>query len=124
MSAIQFITDAEGNRISAVVPIELFEKLVAETELDEFFEPVPYEAGDNDEETFPHDVVMIRRKQNVPMHVAWRIYRNLTREQVAEALGITTSGVAKLETRTKPQKKTLEKLAKLYDCRVTQLYLD
>ena len=53
MSAIQFMTDAEGNRISAVIPIELFNKLAAESELDEFFEPVPFEADDNDDETIP-----------------------------------------------------------------------
>ncbi|WP_312242626.1 helix-turn-helix transcriptional regulator [Pantoea sp.] len=124
MNGIQFLTDASGKRQSAVIPIELFEKLVAESELDIFFESVPYEAGPNDDETYPHEIVTIRNKQDVPMHVAWRLHRGLTREQVAEALGISTSGVAKMETRAKPHKATLQKLAKLYDCRVTQLYLE
>lgn len=71
MNAIQFITDAEGNRISAVIPIELFNKLAAESELDVFFEPVPYEADDNDDETIPGAVVDIRHENNVPLHGAY-----------------------------------------------------
>jgi DNA-binding Xre family transcriptional regulator len=123
MNGIQFLTDATGKRTSAVIPIELFEKLVAESELDEFFEPVPYEAGDNDDETLPGDVINILHKQDVPLHVAWRLYRGMSQDDVAAALGITQAGVSKMESRTKPQKATLEKLAKLYDCRVTQLYM-
>jgi len=122
MSAIQFITDAEGNRISAVIPIELFNKLAAETEIDEFFEPVPYEADDNDDETIPGAVVDIRYDNKVPLHVAWRLHRGYSQEYVAEALGITQAGVSNMEKRAKPQKTTLEKLARIYDCRVTQLY--
>lgn len=122
MSAIQFITDAEGNRISAVIPIELFNKLAAETELGEFFEPVPYEADDNDDETIPGAVVDIRYANKVPLHVAWRLHRGYSQEYVAEALGITQAGVSNMEKRVKPQKATLEKLARIYDCRVTQLY--
>lgn len=122
MSAIQFMTDAEGNRISAVIPIELFNKLAAESELAEFFEPVPYEADDNDDETIPGAVVDIRHENNVPLHAAWRLYRCYSQEYVAEALGITQAGVSNMEKRAKPQKATLEKLARIYDCRITQLY--
>ncbi|MEQ4530364.1 MAG: helix-turn-helix transcriptional regulator [Mixta sp.] len=124
MSAIQYMTDANGKRISAVIPIELFNKLVADADLEELFASLPYEAGDNDEETIPHDVVKIRRKEKVPLHAAWRIYRGLSQAEVAKALGITQAGVSAIEQRTKPQRATLEKLAKLYDCRPTQLYLD
>jgi DNA-binding XRE family transcriptional regulator len=122
MSAIQFMTDAEGNRVSAVIPIELFNKLAAESELAEFFEPVPYEADDNDEETIPGAVVDLRHNNNVPLHAAWRLYRGYSQEYVAEALGITQAGVSNMERRAKPQRATLEKLAVIYDCRVTQLY--
>jgi len=122
MSAIQFMTDAEGNRISAVIPIEIFNKLAAESELAEFFESVPYEADDNDDETIPGAVVDIRHENNVPLHAAWRLYRGYSQEYVAEALGITQAGVSNMKKRAKPQKATLEKLARIYDCRITQLY--
>lgn len=122
MSAIQFITDAEGNRVSAVISIELFNRLVAERELAEFYEPVPYVADDNDDETIPGAVVNIRHENNVPLHAAWRLYRGYSQEYVAEALGITQAGVSNMKKRAKPQKATLEKLARIYDCRITQLY--
>lgn len=122
MNGIQFLTDADGNRTSAVIPIELFNKLAAESDLAEFFEPVPYEADDNDDETIPGNVVDIKLANKVPLHVAWRLHRGYSQEYVAEALNITQAGVSNMEKRAKPQRATLEKLARIYDCRVTQLY--
>jgi len=51
MNAIQFLTDERGNRTGAVIPIELFNKLMAERHLDDVFESVPYEVGPDDDET-------------------------------------------------------------------------
>lgn len=124
MSAIQFLIDESGNRTSAVIPIALFEKLMAKSDLDEAYEPVPYNAGPNDDEMIPHEVLKISRRQAVPLHVAWRIHRQMSQEDVARELGITQAGVSKLESRKKPQMQTLEKLAALYRCRTGQLYLD
>lgn len=124
MNTIQFLTDERGNRTGAVIPIELFNKLVAGRHLDEVFEPLPYKAGSDDDETIPHDVMKISRRQSVPLHVAWRLHRQMSQEEVANKLGITQAGVSKLESRKKPQKQTLEKLAALYDCRTSQLYID
>lgn len=124
MSNIQFLTDNAGNRISAVVPMELFEKLAEDADLDELYEPIRVKAGANDDETFPNEIVNIHLDQNVPVHVAWRIFRGMTQSDVAKALGITQGGVAMMEKRKKPQAATLDKLAALYSCRVTQLYLD
>jgi len=116
------MTDAEENRISAVIPIELFNKLAAESELDEFFEPVTFKADDNDDERIPGAVVDIRHDNDVPLHVAWRMFRGYSQEYAAESLGITQAGVSNMEKRAKSQKATLEKLARIYDCRVTQVY--
>lgn len=124
MSTIQYLTDATGKRTSAVIPIELFERLMAKSNLDEAFESVPYTPGPDDDETIPHYVLKIRRRQSVPLHVAWRLYRGLSQEEVARELGITQAGVSNMESRKKPQKQTLEKLAALYECRPTQLYID
>lgn len=124
MRNIQFLTDENGARQSAVIPIDLFNKLVSAADLDEFYEPVPYVPGPNDDETIPHEVVGFQIKKGVSLQAAWRLYRGLSQEAVAEALGITQAGVANMEKRAKPQSATLEKLAKLYDCRVTQLLDD
>ena len=40
MANIQYMTDSRGQRVSVVVPVELFEKLVSSSDLDEFYEPV------------------------------------------------------------------------------------
>lgn len=124
MRNIQFLTDEKGARQSAVIPIDLFNKLVEAADLDEFYEAVPFTPGPNDDETIPHEVVGFQIKKGVTLQAAWRLYRGLSQEAVAEALGISQAGVANMEKRAKPQSATLEKLAKLYDCRVTQLIDD
>ena len=124
MSKVQYVTDENGNRISAIIPISLFNRLVAQSDLDELYESVPVEAGESDVETYPHEVVKLHRKEGVLMHVAWRLFRGLSQEDVAKELGITQAGVSNMEKRKKPLKTTLEKLAALYNCRVTQLVLD
>lgn len=121
MKNILFLTDENGARQSVVIPIDLFNKLVDAADLAEFYEPVSYTSGPNDDETIPHEVVGIQLNKGVNLHAAWRIYRGLSQEAVAQALGITQAGVANMEKRAKPQGATLGKLAKLYDCRVTQL---
>lgn len=124
MRNIQFLTDENGNRQSAVIPIELFNKLMESADIDELYEPIPFAPGANDGETIPHEVVGIQMKKGVTLQAAWRLYRGLSQDDVAEALGISQAGVANMEKRTKPQKATLDKLAKLYDCRVSQLIDD
>lgn len=121
-TTIQFLTDEKGNRTSAVIPIQMYEQIMQKIGGEEELEALPYVAGDNDDETIPHEVLKILRSENSPLHVAWRIYRGYSQLYVAEQLGLTQSGVSKLESRNKPHKATLEKLAALYDCRVTQLY--
>ena len=101
---------------------EQHSKLTAESGIGAVFESVPYEGDDNDDEVIPGAVVDIRHDNKVPLHAAWRLYRGYSQEYVADALGITQAGVSNMEKRAKPHKATLEKLARIYDCRVTQLY--
>ncbi|HEY3591692.1 MAG TPA: helix-turn-helix transcriptional regulator [Buttiauxella sp.] len=124
MRNIQFLTDENGARQSAVIPIDLFNKLIAAADLDEFYEPVAYVPGPDDDETIPHEVLGFQIKKGVTLQAAWRMYRGMSQEAVAEALGISQAGVANMEKRAKPQRATLDKLAKLYDCRATQLIDD
>lgn len=123
MTGLQFVTDDNGKRISAIVPIELFDKLIANADIEELYEPIPYTAGPDDRVSVPHEVVKLTHDKNVTTIAAWRMYRGMTQKEVADALGVTAANVTQMEKRLKPQKATLEKLAVIYRCDVEQLYL-
>jgi len=124
MANIQFITDSRGNRVSAVVPIELFERLTQDSDIDELYEPVQSETGTSDDVLYPNDVINILAKKDCTMQAAWRIYRGLTQKQVADALGIKQSTVSEFEKSERPRKDNIERLATLYRCSPEQLTLE
>ncbi|MGX5054325.1 helix-turn-helix domain-containing protein [Enterobacter asburiae] len=124
MAAIQFITDNRGHRVSAVVPIDLFEKLISDSDLDELYDIVQNEEGASDNVRYPNEVITILSDKNCTMQAAWRIYRGMTQKQVAEALGITQATVSEFEKSERPRKDNLNRLAKLYNCSPEQLVLE
>lgn len=124
MANIQFITDSRGQRISAVVPIELFEKLTRDSDIAELYEPVQDETGTSDNVRYPNEVINILSEKGCTMQAAWRVYRGLTQKQVAEALGIKQSTVSEFERSERPRKDNLERLATLYKCSPEQLTLE
>lgn len=124
MANIQFITDSRGKRISAVVPIELFEKLTRDSDIAELYEPVQNETGTSDNVRYPNEVINILSEKGCTMQAAWRVYRGLTQKQVAEALGIKQSTVSEFEKSERPRKDNLERLATLYSCSPEQLTLE
>ncbi|UFH70343.1 helix-turn-helix domain-containing protein [Morganella morganii] len=124
MANIQFITDSRGQRISAIVPIELFEKLARDSDIAELYEPVQNETGTSDNVRYPNDVINILSEKGCTMQAAWRIYRGLTQKQVADALGIKQSTVSEFERSERPRKGNLERLATLYNCSPEQLTLE
>lgn len=124
MANIQFITDSRGHRISAVVPIELFEKLTRDSDIAELYEPVQNESGTSDNVRYPNEVINILSEKGCTMQAAWRVYRGLTQKQVAEALGIKQSTVSEFEKSERPRKDNLERLATLYKCSPEQLTLE
>ncbi|HFZ2381621.1 TPA: helix-turn-helix domain-containing protein [Citrobacter freundii] len=124
MANIQFITDSRGQRISAVVPIELFEKLTRDSDIAELYEPVQNEIGTSDNVRYPNEVINILSEKGCTMQAAWRVYRGLTQKQVAEALGIKQSTVSEFEKSERPRKDNLERLATLYKCSPEQLTLE
>lgn len=124
MANIQYMTDSRGQRVSVVVPVELFEKLVSSSNLDEFYEPVTIDAGASDDIHYPNEVINILSEKDCSMQAAWRIYRGMTQKQVADALGIKQSTVSEFEKSEKPRKENIERLAKLYDCSPEQLLLE
>ncbi|MDC9821020.1 helix-turn-helix transcriptional regulator [Pectobacterium polonicum] len=124
MANIQFITDGRGQRISAVVPIELFEKLTRDSDIAELYEPVQNETGTSDNVLYPNEVINILSEKGCTMQAAWRVYRGLTQKQVAEALGIKQSTVSEFEKSERPRKDNIERLATLYRCSPEQLTLE
>jgi FixJ family two-component response regulator len=122
--AIQFITDSHGHKVSAVVPIDLFEKLISNSELDELFDTVQNEAGASDDVRYPNEVINILSERNCTMQAAWRLYRGMTQKQVADSLGIKQGTVSEFEKSERPRKDNLERLAKLYNCLPEQLILE
>ncbi|RJL46495.1 helix-turn-helix domain-containing protein [Pectobacterium carotovorum] len=124
MSNIQYITDERGQKISAVIPIALFEKLIHNSELDELYQPVQNDTGASDDVQYPNEVINILTAKNCTMQAAWRIYRGMTQKQVAEKLGIKQSTVSEFEKSERPRKENIERLAELYHCKPEQLILE
>lgn len=118
----QYIYDEAGKPQFVVLPVAEYEKLLSDAEGE--WESIPIEASPDDDETVPHEVVGIMIDQEVSLQAAWRIHRDLSQYDVAEKLGTTQSAISQLErAESKPQKKTRERLAKLYDCRPEQLVI-
>ncbi|WP_118987111.1 helix-turn-helix domain-containing protein [Photorhabdus sp. CRCIA-P01] len=124
MASIQFITDEHGKKQAVILPMDEYERLLAAADHDENYQIIPYTAGPNDDETIPHEVVSIMVDDEVSLQAAWRIYRGLSQAEVAEKLGIKQAAVSQFEKSDRPRKATIEKLAALYDCRISQLVLD
>ncbi|ELY4391914.1 helix-turn-helix transcriptional regulator [Cronobacter sakazakii] len=120
----QVIHDKEGKPEYVVIPYELYLSLLTQLEDNETLMPLPFEMSDENDVTVPHEVVGISVEQNVSLQAAWRIWRGLSQQDVAEKLGISQSAVSQLESPdSRPQKRTREKLASLYDCQPEQLIL-
>ncbi|EOW6744509.1 helix-turn-helix domain-containing protein [Cronobacter dublinensis] len=118
----QIIHDKQGNPEYAVITYELYLSMLAQLEDDEALASLPYESDSDDDVTLPHEVVGISVEQNVSLQAAWRIWRGLSQQEVAEKLGISQSAVSQLESPdSRPQKRTREKLAALYGCQPEQL---
>ncbi|MBS9436301.1 XRE family transcriptional regulator [Photorhabdus noenieputensis] len=124
MASIQFITDEHGKKQAVILPMDEYERLLAAADHDENYQIIPYTTGPNDDETIPHEVVSIMVDDEVSLQAAWRIYRGLSQTEVAEKLGIKQAAVSQFEKSDRPRKATIEKLADLYDCRISQLVLD
>lgn len=119
---LQYIKDDKGNAQFVVLPISEFNRLAALDE-DLQYVDIPYERGDNDDEEVPHEVVEIMMTKEVSLLAAWRLFRHLSQQDVAELAGLTQSAISQAEKANKPHKSTCEKLAEIYKCRPSQLYL-
>lgn len=122
----RYINNEQGTPEFIILPIAEYEELLNKAvsyDDDEAWDDIPFEKGDNDDALIPHDVVSIMIDQDLSLLAAWRIYRGLSQQEVAEQMGLTQSAISQMErVESKPQKKTREKLAKIYQCDVAQMY--
>ncbi len=120
---VQYISDENGEIQFAILPIEEYRSLV-DDDNDEEWEDVPYEASEFDNVSLPFAIADIITSKNVSAIAAWRIYRGLTQAQAAEKAGISQAALSQIEKAgTRPQAKTREQFAAIYDCRPEQLVL-
>lgn len=125
----RYINNSQGQPEFVILPIAEYEDLIMKAspfddENAEEWENIPIEASEDGDELIPNDVVNIMFEQEVSLLAAWRIYRSLSQAEVAKHTGLTQSAISQAERKeSKPQKKTREKLAKIYQCKPEQLEL-
>ncbi len=125
----RYINNSQGQPEFVILPIAEYEDLIMKAspfddENVEEWENIPVEASEDGNELIPNDVVNIMFEQEVSLLAAWRIYRSLSQAEVAKHTGLTQSAISQAERKeSKPQKKTREKLAKIYQCKPEQLEL-
>ncbi|BBF04392.1 helix-turn-helix domain-containing protein [Haemophilus influenzae] len=125
----RYINNSQGQPEFIILPIAEYEDLIMKAspfddENAEEWENIPVEASEDGNELIPNDVVNIMFEQEVSLLAAWRIYRSLSQAEVAKHTGLTQSAISQAERKeSKPQKKTREKLAKIYQCKPEQLEL-
>lgn len=116
----RYINNSQGQPEFVILPIAEYEDLIMKAspfddENAEEWENIPVEASEDGNELIPNDVVNIMFEQEVSLLAAWRIYRSLSQAEVAKHTGLTQSAISQAERKeSKPQKKTREKLAKIY----------
>lgn len=133
MSNLQYINDSNGKPLFVILPIEQFEEMellsrfaIESEEEQAQWGAIQVEANEADEQgdTIPNEIVNIMIDEDVSLLGAWRIYRKLSQYDVAKQTGLTQSAISQAERKeSKPQRKTLERLAKVYGCKPTQLTL-
>lgn len=135
MSKLQYINDNNGKPLFVILPIEQFKEMellsrfaIESKEEQEQWEEIEVDASEIDEDnhgdTIPNEIVNIMLDEDVSLLAAWRIYRKLSQYDVAEQTGLTQSAISQAERKdSKPQRKTVERLAKIYDCQPNQLTL-
>ncbi|AHG87303.1 XRE family transcriptional regulator [Bibersteinia trehalosi USDA-ARS-USMARC-190] len=130
MKQYQTIKDHNGKDLFVLLPVTEFEQLTGkdihglplDDGDDENFVEIDYEQGGDDSVTIPFEVVKLKHKHQVNLLGAWRIYRNLSQQEVAEKTGLSQSAISQAERKdSKPQRKILERFSVLYDCTIEQM---
>ncbi len=120
---VQYINDKHGEAQFVILPIDEYRRLI-DDDNDSEWEDIPSETTEFDNVTIPHEIVKIMSEKEVSAIAAWRIYRGLTQAQAAEKAGISQAALSQIEkVGTRPQAKTREQFAAIYDCLPNQLAL-
>ena len=93
------------------------------------FAVIPYEhylelvGRDEDGEVYiPDEIVGLCIQEELSLIAAWRTYKKMTQSDLATSIGVTQSAIAQIEKLgSKPQRRTLEKIAKALKVQVEQL---
>ncbi|MDQ7731610.1 helix-turn-helix transcriptional regulator [Halomonas sp. SpR1] len=80
-----------------------------------------YIASHPESDLIPHDVVGMVVNDGLTMVAAWRKYLGKTQAEVANAIGVSQSAYAQMETSNRPRKATLEKISAALGVNVDQL---
>jgi DNA-binding XRE family transcriptional regulator len=101
----QIIKDSSGNPLYAVIPYNDFIQLTR-----------------NYEPTIPNDVVWMTVDKGFSLIRAWREYKGLSQEAVAEKMGISQAAYSQMERpKARLRRTTLEKIALALDLEITQI---
>jgi len=103
----QYINGANGKPEFAVIPYQLFQKLIRTV--------------DTEQPVIPHEVVQKTQLHGVGIIRAWREYLELTQNEVATRIGITQAAYSQLESANKTRLSTRKKIATALGLDVRQL---
>lgn len=97
----------DGKPVFAVVPYDQWLKLT----------------GSEDENVYiPHQVVGYQIKEGLSLIAAWRKHLKITQKELAVKAGMTQAAISQIEKPdSKPQEKTVEKIARAMGLNVEQL---
>ena len=103
------IINQNGKPAFAVVPYDQYLTLINQ--------PV-----DDADILIPHSVVELTILNDLSLIAAWRTYKGFSQSTLATMCGMSQSGIAQIEKiASKPQAKTLQKIATALDVNVNQL---
>jgi hypothetical protein len=69
----------------------------------------------------PHDVAVMVIRQDMPLVKAWRLYKGLTVDEVADLAGLKTDDVIKIESADNQLSYSLEKVSLVLNLDIEQI---
>ena len=106
------IIEHNGKPLFVIVPYEEYKKLTEDKHIE----------SEDKEVTFPHEVVEKSIIEDKGLIRAWREYKNISQEEMANRMGITQAAYSQMEKpKARLRIKTLEKIAAALEVDIEQL---